>query len=311
MKSNRLQKVFAAFVSIFFAGFAAAFAETGPLVSTEWLEKNLDNTSVRIVEVSVEPGVFERGHIPGAQNIVWHTDLVDTVNRDIASREKFESVAQRLGIDQNTTIVLYGDNNNWFAAWGAWVFEIYGLRDNVKLLDGGRKKWELEKRPLATNVASIQPSQYKAPEPNTKLRARLPDVLASAQKKSDAKIVDIRSADEFNGKVIAPAGIQELAIRAGHIPGSTNVPWGRAVNPETGALKPVEELRKIYADAGIDGSKKVITTCRIGERSSHTWFVLTRVLGYEAANYDGSWTEYGNTVGVPISNPSGLIWTGK
>jgi len=293
------------------AGIGAAFAEAGPLVSTDWLEKNLDNKSVRIVEVSVEPGLFERGHIPGAQNVVWHTDLVETVKRDIASPEKFQALARRLGVDKDTTIVLYGDNNNWFAAWGAWVFEIYGLRDNVKLLDGGRKKWELEKRPLSTTVAEVKPSAFTVGTPNKALRARLPDVLASVEKSSAAKILDIRSVDEFNGKVIAPAGIQELAIRAGHIPGSVNVPWGQTVNQADGSLKPVEELRKLYANVGIDGSAPIITSCRIGERSSHSWFILTRVLGYQAANYDGSWTEYGNAVGVPISNPAGLVWTGK
>lgn len=301
----------AAFGLAFLAGLGPAFAQTGPLVSTDWLEKNLDNKTVRIVEVSVEPGLFERGHIPGAQNVVWHTDLVETVRRDIASPEKFQALARRLGVDKDTTVVLYGDNNNWFAAWGAWVFEIYGLRDNVKLLDGGRKKWDLEKRPLETTVAEVKPSAFTVAAPNKALRARLQDVLASVEKTSDVKILDIRSVDEFNGKVIAPPGIQELAIRAGHIPGSVNVPWGQTINQADGSLKPVEELRKLYANVGIDGSKPVITSCRIGERSSHSWFVLTRVLGYQAANYDGSWTEYGNVVGVPINNPAGLVWTGK
>jgi thiosulfate/3-mercaptopyruvate sulfurtransferase len=301
----------AAFGLALLAGLGTALAQGGPLVTTDWLEKNLDNKSVRIVEVSVETGLFERGHIPGAQNVVWHTDLVETVKRDIASPEKFQALARRLGVDKDTTVVLYGDNNNWFAAWGAWVFEIYGLRDNVKLLDGGRKKWELEKRPLETTVAEVKPSSFTVTDVNKALRARLPDVLASVEKASDAKILDIRSADEFNGKVIAPPGIQELAIRAGHIPGSVNVPWGQTVNQADGSLKPVEELRKLYASVGIDGSKPIITSCRIGERSSHSWFVLTRVLGYKAANYDGSWTEYGNVVGVPISNPAGLVWTGK
>jgi thiosulfate/3-mercaptopyruvate sulfurtransferase len=264
-----------------------------------------------VIDVSVEPGVFERGHVPGAQNVVWHTDLVETVNRDIASRERFQALVRRLGVDKDTTVVLYGDNNNWFAAWGAWVFDIYGLRDNVKLLDGGRKKWELEKRPLATNPVAPQPSTLVVSEANRALRARLVDVLAVAEKQSEKRILDIRSPDEFSGKVVAPPGIQELAIRAGHIPGSVNVPWARAVNTTDGTLKPVEELRKLYAEAGIDGSKPIITTCRIGERSSHSWFVLSRVLGYQVANYDGSWTEYGNAVGVPIANPAGTVWTGK
>ncbi|HEV2557470.1 MAG TPA: sulfurtransferase [Microvirga sp.] len=287
-----------------------ALADTNPLVTTEWLEKNLDDPKVRIVEVSVEPGLFERGHIPNAQNVVWHTDLVETVTRDIASPEKFQTLARRLGIDGSTTVVLYGDNNNWFAAWGAWVFAQYGLVDNVKLLDGGRKKWEAEKRPLDTRQAEVAPSRFTVAETRSNLRARLPDVLAVAKGERQAKILDIRSPDEFSGKVIAPQGVQELAIRAGHIPGSVNVPWARAVNAD-GTLKPKDELKKLYAEAGIDGTKPIITTCRIGERSSHSWFVLTRVLGYEAKNYDGSWTEYGNTVGVPIVNLAGTVWGGK
>jgi len=289
----------------------AALAQSGPLVSTEWLEKNLSDPKVRIVEVSVEPGVYERGHIPGAQNVVWHTDLVETVSRDIASPEKFQALARKLGVDKDVTVVLYGDSNNWFAAWGAWVFDIYGLRDNVKLLDGGRKKWELEKRPVATNPVPAKASAFIVAEPNRKLRARLTDVVATVEKTSDARILDIRSPDEFSGKIIAPAGFQELALRAGHIPGSVNVAWARAVNQADGTIKPVEELKKLYAEAGIDGSKPVITTCRIGERSSHTWFILSRVLGYQVANYDGSWTEYGNVVGLPINNPAGTVWTGK
>jgi thiosulfate/3-mercaptopyruvate sulfurtransferase len=289
----------------------AALAQSDALVTTEWLEKNLDNPKVRIVEVSVEPGLYERGHIPGAQNVVWHTELVETVSRDIASPGKFQALVRKLGVDKDTTVILYGDSNNWFAAWGAWVFDIYGLRDNVKLLDGGRKKWELEKRPVATNPVPAKASGFTVAEPNRKLRARLTDVVATVEKKSDARILDIRSPDEFSGKIIAPAGFQELALRAGHIPGSVNVTWARAVNQADGTIKPVEELRKLYAEVGIDGSKPVITTCRIGERSSHTWFILSRLLGYQVANYDGSWTEYGNVVGLPINNPAGTVWGGK
>lgn len=293
------------------ASVGAAWANGGPLVTTEWLEQNLTNPTLRIVEVSVGPGLYERGHIPGAQNVVWHTDLVETVSRDIATPEKFQALARKLGLDKDTTVVLYGDSNNWFAAWGAWVFDIYGLRDNVKLLDGGRKKWELEKRPVATNSVPVRASGFTVSEPNRKLRARLTDVVNVVDKKSDARILDIRSPDEFSGKIIAPAGFQELALRAGHIPGSVNLPWARAVNQADGTIKPVEELRKLYAEIGIDGSKPIITTCRIGERSSHSWFILSRLLGYQVANYDGSWTEYGNVVGLPINNPAGTIWGGK
>ena len=289
---------------------AALDAKDSPLVTTEWLEKNFEAGKVRVVEVSVEPGVFERGHIPGAQNVVWHTDLVETVSRDIAGPDKFAALVRRLGIDRDTTVVLYGDNNNWFAAWGAWVFAQYGLVDNVKLLDGGRKKWEAEKRPLDTRSAEVTASAFTPVPAAPALRARFSDVLAVAKKERDEQILDIRSPDEFSGKVIAPAGVQELAIRAGHIPGSVNVPWGKAVNPD-GTLKPVAELKALYAAAGIDGSKPIITSCRIGERSSHSWFVLTRVLGYSARNYDGSWTEYGNAVGVPVVNLAGTVWGGK
>ncbi|GJD57569.1 Putative thiosulfate sulfurtransferase [Methylobacterium dankookense] len=289
----------------------AARSETSsPLVSTEWLEKNLDAKGLRIVEVSVEPGVFERGHIPGAQNVVWHTDLVETVSRDIAGPEKFAALVRRLGIDKDTPVVLYGDNNNWFAAWGAWVLAQYGLVDNVKLLDGGRKKWEAEKRPLDTRSAEVAASRFTPPPVSPALRARFGDVLAVARKERDEQILDIRSPDEFSGKIIAPPGVQELAIRAGHIPGSVNVPWGKAVNAD-GTIKSPAELRALYAAAGIDGSKPIITSCRIGERSSHSWFVLSRILGYQVRNYDGSWTEYGNAVGVPVVNLAGTVWGGK
>nr|WP_245516484.1 sulfurtransferase [Methylobacterium segetis] len=274
------------------------------------MEKNLDAPKLRIVEVSVEPGQYERGHIPGAQNVVWHTDLVETVSRDIAGPEKFAALVRKLGIDRDTTVVLYGDNNNWFAAWGAWVLAQYGLVDSVKLLDGGRKKWEAEKRPLDTRTPEVKATAFQAAQPSAGLRARFADVLAVARKERDEQILDIRSPDEFSGKVIAPAGVQELAIRAGHIPGSVNVPWAKAVNPD-GTIRSTAELKALYAAAGIDGSKPIITSCRIGERSSHSWFVLSRILGYPVRNYDGSWTEYGNAVGVPVVNLAGTVWGGK
>ena len=199
-----------------------------------------------------------------------------------------------------------GDKNNWFAAWAAWVFEIYGI-ENVKLLDGGRVKWEADKKPLTPLASSVKSGNIKLTKTNNALRARLKDVVDIANKKSNIALVDIRSADEYNGKVFAPAGVPELAVRAGHIPGAVNVSWGQAVNKD-GTIKSVEELKKIYAAAGIDGSKPIITYCRIGERSSHTWFVLNKVLGYDARNYDGSWTEYGNSVGNPIQNNTGTVW---
>lgn len=278
--------------------WASGAAASEYLVDTAWLEANLNDANTRVIEVSVNPGVFERGHIPGASNFVWHTDLVDPVRRDIAAREDLERRLREAGVSPGSTVVLYGDTNNWFAAWGAWIFDIYGV-ENVKLLDGGRKKWEAEGRPLSTRPTAQAPGSITLAEANTALRARLGDVVAAAEKQVDVALVDIRSADEYNGKVIAPAGVQELAIRAGHVPGAVNVPWGAAVAAD-GTFKPVEELRKIYAAQGIDGSKPVITYCRIGERSSHTWFALSKLLGYEVRNYDGSWTEWGNLVRAPI-----------
>ena len=279
------------------------------LVSTDWLEKNLNNPKLRLIEVSVDTGVYERGHIQGAVNFKWHTDLVDPVKRDIASKENFEKLLRLAGINNDSTIVIYGDSNNWFAAWGAWVFDIYGVK-NVKLLDGGRKKWEAEKRPLTPLATQVASGNIKVSDANNNLRARLIDVVAVANKKSDTALVDIRSNDEYTGKVIAPAGIQELAVRAGHIPGAVNVPWGQAV-AEDGTFKSAEELKKIYGAVGIDGKKPIITYCRIGERSSHTWFALSKILGYNVKNYDGSWTEYGNSVGNPIINMAGTVWGGK
>ncbi len=279
------------------------------LVSTEWLEKNLDKPNVRVVEVSVDPGIYERGHIPGAVNVSWHTDLVDPVRRDIASRENFQKLLRTAGVDKDSTVILYGDNNNWFAAWGAWVFDIYRV-PNVKLLDGGRLKWEKEGRPLAATVKLPKPGNIEIGQPDLSLRARLPDVLAVAEKRSDNALIDIRSPDEFSGKIFAPAGVAELAVRAGHVPGAVNVPWGQAVAAD-GTFKSADELRKLYGAVGVDGSKPVITYCRIGERSSHTWFALKKILGYDVRNYDGSWTEYGNSVGVPVVNLAGTVWGGK
>ncbi|MDA8453399.1 sulfurtransferase [Acidovorax sp. GBBC 3334] len=291
------------------AAVAATPVPDGPLVTTEWLAQNLDNARVRIVEVSVNPGLYERAHVPGAVNFSWHNDLNDKVRRDIVGKEAFEALLSRSGVAADTTVVLYGDTNNWFAAWGAWVFDIYGVK-NVKLLDGGRKKWEAESRPLNNRVPEYTATTYRVTAPNPQLRARLADTLAVAEGRSDAKLVDIRSADEFSGKVFAPPGVPELSLRAGHVPGAVNVPWGQAVR-EDGTFKPADELRKLYAAAGVDGSRPVITYCRIGERSSHTWFALSKILGYQVRNYDGSWTEYGNAVAVPINNPAGTVWASK
>lgn len=285
-------------------------AATDSLVTAEWLKDHLDDPKVRVFEVSVDPGVYEKGHIPGAVNLNWHTDLVDTVNRDIAPREKLQAQLRKAGVEKDTTIVIYGDNNNWFAAWGAWVLDLYGLGEQVRLLDGGRKLWEARGLPLTDALPSHAASSTTLPERNNALRARLTNVLEFVEGRVDGKLVDIRSNDEYLGKIFAPEGVKELAIRAGHIPGAENVPWATIVN-EDGTYKPLDEIRRIYAEKGIDGSKPVITYCRIGERSSHTWFALKRLLGYDARNYDGSWTEYGNTVGVPVENKSGTVWLGK
>ncbi|MBK9125751.1 MAG: sulfurtransferase [Chloroflexi bacterium] len=306
--------VIAALIALLVAVGITSFAQTdsaaeGALVSADWLEANLDNPSVRVIEVSVIPGVYERGHIPGAVNLVWHTDLVDTVQRDIVSRVRFEELARAAGINDDTTVVLYGDNNNWFAAWGAWIFDIYGLSD-VRLLDGGRVKWEADGRALSTSPASVDAGTFSAAEPDLTLRARLWDVLSVVDGEAAGVLVDIRSGAEYRGEVFAPEGVQELSVRAGHIPGAVNVPWGQNVN-EDGTFKSVEELREFYAGLGIDGSTPIITYCRIGERAALTWFVLNRLLGYEAAVYDGSWTEYGNTVGVPVVNLAGTVWGGQ
>jgi thiosulfate/3-mercaptopyruvate sulfurtransferase len=302
-----IKKVVLLWALLFAAPVVAAPSDF--LVTTDWLEKNLNNPKLRLIEVSVDTGVYERGHIQGAVNFKWHTDLVDPVKRDIASKENFEKLLRQAGINNDSTIVIYGDSNNWFAAWGAWVFDVYGVK-NVKLLDGGRKKWEAEKRPLTPLATKVAAGNIKVSDANNALRARLIDVVAIANKKSDTALVDIRSPDEFTGKIFAPAGVQETAIRAGHIPGAVNVPWGQAV-AEDGTFKSPEELKKVYAAVGIDGKKPIITYCRIGERSSHTWFALSKILGYNVRNYDGSWTEYGNSVGNPVINTAGTVWGGK
>lgn len=290
--------------------FAGSVQASDALVDATWLQDNLANPKVRVFEVSVDTGVYERGHIPGAAHLNWHTDLVDPQKRDIASREAFEKLLRDAGVDKDTTIVLYGDNNNWFAAWGAWVFEVYGLGNQVKLLDGGRKLWEAKGLPLDTTVPDHADSTLALADRDNSVRARFVDVVAVAEGKHDIKLVDIRTADEYAGKIFAPEGVKELSVRAGHIPGAVNVPWGKIVN-EDGTFKSADDIKAIYAENGVDGSKPVITYCRIGERSSHTWFALKKILGYDVRNYDGSWTEYGNAVGVPVNNIAGTVWTGK
>ncbi len=281
------------------------------LVSADWLEERLDDANIRIIEVSVIPGVFERGHIPGAVNFVWHTDFVDTVQRDIVSQERFEQLAREAGINQDTTVILYGDNNNWFAAWGAWIFSLYGF-DDVRLLDGGRVKWEADGRALSTRAATYTEGDFSIDTDNVNLNLRIfkDGVLDIVLEETEGVLVDIRGAAEYNGEIFAPEGVQELAVRAGHIPGAVNVNWTENVNSD-GTFKSVEELQALYAAQGIDGSTPIVTYCRIGERAALTWFVLHKILGYEVALYDGSWTEWGNSVGVPVVNNAGTVWGGR
>jgi len=300
-------------VSTLFVGSASANTPSpvkdrrATIVEAAWLEANLNNPKVRIIEVSTDPGVYEKGHIPNAVNFRWHTEFVNPVNRDIASREAFQATVRSAGINKDTQVVLYGDRNNWFAAWGVWVFRTYG-HQNVSILNGGRDKWVKDGRALTPVVPTPSAGNFTATVANPKLRAFLPDVVKIATKEDKTtKLVDIRSADEFNGKIFAPAGFQELAIRAGHIPGAQNVPWTTAVSPD-GTFRPAADLKAIYDAKGINGKKKVTVYCRIGERAAHTWFVLSEILGYDVKLYDGSWTEYGNAVGVPITNPSGTVW---
>ncbi|SCE90549.1 thiosulfate sulfurtransferase [Micromonospora coriariae] len=268
------------------------------LVSAEWAEKNLDAPGVVFVEVDEDTSAYDTGHIAGAIKIDWKTDLQDPVRRDFVNKTQFEALLSGRGISNDDTVILYGGNNNWFAAYAYWYFKLYGHRD-VKLLDGGRKKWELDARPLVTETVTRPATQYVAQEPDTSIRAFRDEVVDAIGTKN---LVDVRSPDEFAGRLLAPAHLpQEQAQRAGHIPTAISVPWSKAAN-EDGTFRSDDELRKIYGDAGLDDSKETIAYCRIGERSSHTWFVLQELLGHRnVKNYDGSWTEYGSLVGVPVA----------
>ncbi|GLZ61871.1 sulfurtransferase [Micromonospora sp. NBRC 107095] len=268
------------------------------LVSAEWAEKNLDAPGVVFVEVDEDTSAYDTGHIAGAIKIDWKTDLQDQVRRDFVNKTQFEALLSERGISNDDVVVLYGGNNNWFAAYAYWYFKLYGHRD-VKLLDGGRKKWELDARPLVTDQVSRPATQYVAQEPDTSIRAFRDEVVAAIGTKN---LVDVRSPDEFAGRLLAPAHLpQEQAQRAGHIPTAISVPWSKAAN-EDGTFRSDDELRKIYGDAGLNDGKETIAYCRIGERSSHTWFVLQELLGHRnVKNYDGSWTEYGSLVGVPVA----------
>ncbi|MFI5840475.1 sulfurtransferase [Catenuloplanes sp. NPDC051500] len=267
------------------------------LVSADWAEKNIDAPGVVFVEVDEDTTAYDGGHIAGAIKLNWKTDLQDEVRRDFVNKEQFEALLSSRGISNDDTVVLYGGNNNWFAAYAYWYFKLYGHRD-VKLVDGGRKKWELDARPLVKGEVSRPATTYVAQDQDLTLRAFRDEVVAAI---GTQNLVDVRSPDEYAGRLLAPAHLpQESAQRGGHIPTAVSVPWSKAAN-EDGTFKSDEELAKIYGDAGLEDGKDTIAYCRIGERSSHTWFVLKELLGHEnVKNYDGSWTEYGSLVGVPV-----------
>ncbi|WP_326635328.1 sulfurtransferase [Streptosporangium sp. NBC_01755] len=267
------------------------------LVDADWVEANLDTPGVVLVEVDEDASAYDKGHIRGAVKVDWKKDLQDPVRRDFVDREGFEALLSARGIAGDDTVVLYGGNNNWFAAYAYWYFKLYG-HENIRLLDGGRKKWELESRELVKDVPDRPATDYKAKEQDRSLRASRDEVVAAIGKLS---LVDVRSPDEFTGKLLAPAHLpQEQAQRVGHVPTARNIPWSKAANDD-GTFKSDEELKALYEGAGVDFSKDIIAYCRIGERSAHTWFVLHELLDQAGVkNYDGSWVEYGSLVGVPI-----------
>ena len=267
------------------------------LVSADWVEEHKNDADVVLIEVDEDVSAYDAGPIAGAIKLDWKDDLQDQVRRDFVNQEQFSALLSAKGIGNDDTVILYGGNNNWFAAYAYWYFKLYGHQD-VKLLDGGRKKWELDGRPLVTDVPDRASTSYTAKVPDNTIRAFRDEVIAAIGAKN---LVDVRSPDEFSGKILAPAHLpQEQSQRPGHIPTAINVPWSKAAN-EDGTFKSDDDLAKLYAEAGLDGSQPTIAYCRIGERSSHTWFVLRELLGHsDVKNYDGSWTEYGSLVGVPI-----------
>jgi thiosulfate/3-mercaptopyruvate sulfurtransferase len=278
----------------------AGYAHPEVLVETDWVHAHLGQPGCKFVEIDVDTKSYDVGHVPGAVGFNWETQLQDQVRRDVISQQSFERLIGGAGISPSDTVVLYGDHNNWFAAHGFWLFKIYGHRD-VRLMNGGRVKWLNEAdKPLVTQPTEVKPVPYKVAEVHWELRARVADVL-TASSSGEPCLVDVRSPEEFSGKVIAPPGMHETAQRGGHIPGAKSIPWYLTLQTD-GSFKPMEQLRAIYFDEkGVDPQKGCITYCRIGERSSHSWFVLKYLLGLQqVTNYDGSWTEYGNLVGVPI-----------
>ncbi len=278
----------------------AQYAHPEVLATTQWVADHANNPNVRVVEVDVDTKAYDEGHVPGSIAWAWTTQLADPTVRDILSKSQFEKLMTDSGIAKNTTVVIYGDSNNWFAAWAFWQMKVYGHKD-VRLMDGGRKKWIAEGRDMETAANKPAPASepYRASEPDLSLRAFLPQVQ-EALKGGRTVLIDVRSPQEFTGEILAPPGLPETCQRGGHIPGARNVPWGKACNDD-GTFKSLEDLKALYAAEGADGSVPTIAYCRIGERSSHTWFALKYLLGYDnVRNYDGSWTEWGNLVGAPV-----------
>ncbi len=277
------------------------YSQPDVLVSTEWVAEHLDDPNVRLVESNEDPLLYPSGHIPGAVEVDWTRDLNDPLRRDYLGRDAFEALARRIGIGTDTTVIFYGDKNNWWATYALWVFQLFG-HDKVKVMDGGRLKWHLEGRELTQEVPAYATTDYAAPERNdSKVRVFRDDVLGHVDR--SLPLVDVRSPEEYSGQRLhMEAYPNEGALRGGHIPGARNVPWGRAVNSDDGTFKNADELRAIYEqEQGLAPDDDVVVYCRIGERSSHSWFVLSYLLGYpRVRNYDGSWTEWGNLVGVPI-----------
>ena len=277
----------------------ADYSHPEVLVSTEWVAQHLNDPKVRIVEVDVDTSQYDQGHIAGALAWNWQSQLCDNVRRDLLTKADVEHLLGLSGIGNDTTVILYGDNNNWFAAYAFWQLVYYGHKD-VRLMNGGRKKWLEEKRPLTQESPKVSPVTYRAKDPDASVRALRPMVF-DAVETGKFNLVDVRSPDEFSGKVIAPPGMSETAQRGGHIPGAKSIPWSKAVNDD-GTFKSADELAALYEKAGVQKGKETIAYCRIGERSSHTWFVLKYLLGYgNVRNYDGSWTEWGNLVDAPIA----------
>lgn len=269
------------------------------LVETDWVAQNLNQSSIRLIEVDVDTTAYDSGHIPGALGWNWRRDTQQIIRRDIPDKSAFEELMSRSGIGNDTTVILYGDNNNWFATYAFWLLKLYGHKD-VRLMNGGRKKWMDEGRPTTTEIPAVKPTTYRAKEIDLSLRAKRDEVLASLGK-SKHGLVDVRSAKEYSGELLAPENLpQEGAQRGGHIPGAVNIPWSMAVR-EDGTFKSAEDLAALYGGHSITADKEVIAYCRIGERSSHTWFALKYLLGFKhVRNYDGSWTEWGSSIGLPI-----------